>query len=450
MRAGPAGRRFLVLSASMGSGHDSAASELEKRLAAAGHVVTRADVLDLLPAGLGTALRSFYRGIITHLPAVYAGIYAAFFRDGRGPRPSSDPLAALAEGRLLDLAAERRPDVIVSVFHLAAQLSGRLRARGLLTAPSAVLITDFAVHRQWLHHGNDLYLCLASEIGAQVERSLGRPAIASGPLVDERFTGPPTAGVRSWRQVAEAGRPAALVSTGGWGVGTGIRDTAGRLAQAGYLPIVLCGRSRRLHRQLAAMPRVLALDWAGDMPALMAAATILIDNAAGRTALEALAAGLPVIGYRPIAGHGAESVRRMASLGLSSYAPGPESLLRLADTLSTPGPVRAQRIAAGRAFCATDRAVGPLEALAAGSGFLDRAARPALRGLAPRTAGCQDSASTPHNDVSDRSAPVISPHLRHRWMLCPGEGIAGFISFHDGKRGTRSPAGGSTRSGTGS
>lgn len=392
MSAGPAGRRLLVLSASMGSGHDSAAAELEKRLAAAGHEVTRADVLDLLPAGLGAALRSFYRGIITHLPAVYAGIYAAFFRDGRGPRPSSDPLAALAEGRLLDLAAERRPDVIVSVFHLAARLTGRLRARGLLTPPSAVLITDFAVHRQWLHHGNDLYLCLASPIGAQVERSLGQPAIASGPLVDERFTRPPAAEAMSWRWVAEAGRPAALVSTGGWGVGTGIRDTARRLAGAGYLPVVLCGRSRRLHRQLAAMPHVLALDWADDMPALMAAATILIDNAAGRTALEALAAGLPVIGYRPIAGHGAESVRRMASLGLSSYASGPESLLRWAETLSTPGPARAQRIAAGRVFCATDRAVGPLEALAARGSFRDPAGRPALSGWKPGIARGQEPA----------------------------------------------------------
>jgi UDP-N-acetylglucosamine:LPS N-acetylglucosamine transferase len=376
---GQTGRRFLVLSASMGSGHDSAAAELDKRLAAAGHEVIRADVLDLLPAGLGAALRSFYRGIITHLPAVYAGIYAVFFRDGPGPRPGSDPLAALAEDRLLALAGRCKPDVIVSVFHLAAQLTGRLRARGLLTSPSAVLVTDFAVHRQWLHHGNDLYLCLASPVGAQVEQSLGQPAIASGPLVDERFAGPRPPSAVPWQRVAEAGRPAALVSTGGWGVGTGIADTARRLAGAGYLPVVLCGRRRRLRRQLAAVPRALALDWADDMPAVMAAAMILIDNAAGRTALEALAAGLPVIGYRPIAGHGAESVRRMASLGLSSFAPGPESLLRLAETLSTPGPARAQRIAAGRAFCATDRAVASLEALAAGESFRT-AGRPALTG----------------------------------------------------------------------
>ena len=47
-RPGP-GSRFLILSASMGSGHDAVAGETATRLAAAGHDVARADVLSLLP-----------------------------------------------------------------------------------------------------------------------------------------------------------------------------------------------------------------------------------------------------------------------------------------------------------------------------------------------------------------------------------------------------------------
>jgi UDP-N-acetylglucosamine:LPS N-acetylglucosamine transferase len=361
------GRRFLVLSATMGSGHDTVATVLGDRLTAMGHQVSRADVLGLLPARLGPALRRFYHATINHVPALYAGIYTVFFRDGEVPRPGSTPLAALAADGLLRLVARRRPDVIVSVFHLAAQVAGKLRARGALQVPSAVVVTDFAVHRQWLHPGNDMHLCLAGEIADQVAKSVSRPAVASGPLVAERFTRPPSpARTAGWRRRLDArDRAAVLLSTGAWGAATGIGRTVRLLAGAGYLPVVLCGENERLRRELSGVPGAAVLGWVDDVPGLMSASDVLIDNAAGQTALQALAAGLPVVGYQPIPGHGAEGVRRMAGLGLSDHAGGPDGLLCSLQALCRPGPRRDQRIAAGRAlFAAEADAVGCLESLA--------------------------------------------------------------------------------------
>jgi hypothetical protein len=104
------GRRFLILSAGMGSGHDAVAGELATRLRTADQQTVQADVLELLPAGVGGALRGAYREVIEHLPVLYAGTYRAFFRKGSVPRPGSAPLAALAENRLLDLARRHRVD----------------------------------------------------------------------------------------------------------------------------------------------------------------------------------------------------------------------------------------------------------------------------------------------------------------------------------------------------
>ncbi|MEK8142053.1 hypothetical protein NKH18_03745 [Streptomyces sp. M10(2022)] len=87
---------------------------------------------------------------------------------------------------------------MVPLFHLAAQLTGRLRARGALTAPSAVLITDFALHRQWLHPGNDLHLCLTSDLARQVQHQIRRPAVVSGPLVAPGSS--PGAGSGDWQR----------------------------------------------------------------------------------------------------------------------------------------------------------------------------------------------------------------------------------------------------------
>ncbi len=360
-------RRFLILSASMGSGHDAVAAALSDRLTGMGHLVSRADVLDLLPAGLGRVIRSFYHVTISHVPALYAGIYQVFFRDGAEPRPGGTPLSGLASDGLLALTAQRRPDVVVSVFHLAAQVTGRLRAHAALAVPSAVVVTDFAIHRQWLHPGNDLHLCLAAPVAGQVARSAGRPAVACGPLVAERFTKPPSPGRVAWwrRCLAGGDRPVILLSTGAWGAASRVAQTARLLAGAGYLPVVLCGKNERLRRELSSFPGAVVLGWIEDMPGLLGAADVLIDNAAGQTALQALAVGLPVVGYRPIPGHGAEGVQRMADLGLTDYARGPGPLLRSVAALSMPGPCRRQRITAGRGlFDAGADSVACLESLA--------------------------------------------------------------------------------------
>ncbi|WP_069173868.1 MGDG synthase family glycosyltransferase [Streptomyces griseus] len=357
--------RFLVLSASMGAGHDAVASELIRRLRAAGDSALLIDVLDLLPPGVGPGLRGFYRNAVRHAPALYAGLYAAFFRTGGGPRPGSTPLAALAEKRLLGLVEGERPDAVVPVFHLAAQLTGRLRGRGALGVPSGVLVTDFAVHRQWLHPGNDLYLCLTRRTADEVHRMVGLPSVACGPLVPECFLGP-APGAGRWSRRLGDDVPTVLISAGAWGAGTHFSRTARLVAAAGYRAVVLCGRNEALRRSLSRTPGVLATGWVQDMPGLMAASRVLVDNAAGQTALEALAAGLPVVGYRPIPGHGVQGVRLMAEHGLARHARDPWALVRSLDALSAPGPRREARVAAGKAlFTGHPGAVPTLEELAA-------------------------------------------------------------------------------------
>lgn len=357
--------RLLVVGASMGSGHDAVAVELARRLRVAGHEAVHTDVLEMLPAGIGAGLRGFYRATVRHVPVLYAGIYAAFFRAGAGPRPGSAPLAALAEDRLRARVASERADAVVAVFHLAAQLTGRMRALGRLTVPSAVVITDFAVHRQWLHRGNDLNLCLTPQIARNVRHGLGRPATACGPLLPDRFR-PHPAGETYWRQrlAASDGRLPVLLSSGAWGVGSRLDATARLLVGAGYLPVVLCGRNERLRRLLSRVPGTLALGWVDDMPGLIAACGALVDNAAGQTALEALAVGVPVVGYRPIPGHGAEGVRRMAALGLTEHAADSRQLVRSLDRLTAGGAVPGRPASATRRLFRGD-VVRPLERLCA-------------------------------------------------------------------------------------
>lgn len=355
--------RFMLLSAGMGAGHDAVSRELAGRLRARGHTVTVHDVLTLLPAGTGAALRTAYRATVRHLPGLYGAVYSGFLASAATPRPGSAPLAALAADRLLRAVADLRPDAVVATFHLSAQLTGRLRAGGALQVPAAVVTVDFAVHRGWLHPGNDLYLCLTEAAAGEVRAATGCRTQVTGPVVPARFF-TPRGHDRRWRALlggrrgpnGARPRPVVLVSTGAWGTGTGILRTAQQLAGHGCLPVLLCGTDERLRRRAAQLPGVLPLGWVTELPELMAEADVLLDNAAGQTAVQALAAGLPVVGHNPLAGHGEEGVRAMAAAGLSCRTGGPGDPARTVRALAAPGATRDDRVTAGRAAFRTDPA----------------------------------------------------------------------------------------------
>jgi hypothetical protein len=345
-----ASRRILIVSASMGSGHDTVAMELARRARVHGHEAHIVDVLGLLPHGLGTGLRRGYGASVRRFPWAYAALYRALLRRGPGRRPSGVPLARLAGDGLTEAADRANADVVVPVFHLAAQLTGDLRARGRLRVPSVVFLVDFAVHRQWLHPGNDRYLCLTDEAAGEVRQDIGTPAETTGPVVAPEFFAPASTAAlwsRRFDRLAP-GRVPVLLSAGAWGAGSRLPATAQLLAAHGFLPVALCGRNERLRRSLAEVPRALALGWVADMAGLMHAARALVDNAAGQTAVQALAVGLPVVGYRPLPGHGADGVRRMAVLGLSDLAADEAGLLGSLGRLTAAGPDREHRVAHGR------------------------------------------------------------------------------------------------------
>ncbi len=125
---------------------------------------------------------------------------------------------------------------------------------------------------------------------------------------------------------------------------------------------MLCGRNARLRRQASRGAPEHTLGWVDDMPGLLSASRALVDNAAGQTALEAMALGVPVVSFRVIPGHGRDGALRMAEHGLADFAPDAGALIRSLDVLTGPGAARELRVATGRGLLAGE-GVRPLEAL---------------------------------------------------------------------------------------
>ncbi|HMA46778.1 MAG TPA: hypothetical protein VKP11_06220 [Frankiaceae bacterium] len=311
------GRRALLLTASMGAGHDACAQELARRLADRADDAVVVDLLELLPARAGIALRASYAVMLTRAPWLYDVIYRRFLAAPPPERLSSDPLVRLALPRVASLVARLRPDAVVPLFHVAAQVTGALRAQRRLTVPVTVVITEVVAHGLWVHPGNDRHVCLHDAVVGEVAAHGGRDPVEAAPLLRAEFRREPTS--RASLPVAPNRLPV-LVTGGGWGAGD-VTATARLLrASRSFAPVVLCGRNDRLRRRLQREPGVIAVGWQNDVRPLVDASAAVVQNAAGLTFWEALAARRPVVTYRPLPGHATAAAARLDALGLAAWA----------------------------------------------------------------------------------------------------------------------------------
>lgn len=354
------GRRILIISASMGAGHDGAAHELRRRLELAGHTVSVVDFLDCCPFGIGWFIKWTYMVQLRVAPWSYELTYRLWYR-----MPSTWSFIVrldtfIAGKRIRKAVVNADADVVVSTYPLSSLVLGNMRKKRWLRVPVMTFLTDFAVHPLWVHPHVDVHLA-TSEFAAATARTRGsEDARAPGPLVADRFWAADDgagsrASARAALGIGETER-AVLVVAGSWGVGD-VSGTYDAICAAGdFHPVVVCGRDTKLRAALVSHGHGTILGWTDDMPSLMAACDVMVENAGGLTANEAFAAGLPVVTYFPIAGHGKDNAEGMASIGVTRYARDADELRESLDLLSRPGIERQEQIARAFGLFASDPA----------------------------------------------------------------------------------------------
>lgn len=338
----------------MGAGHQGAAAELARRLADRGHHPVIADFLDAFPGPLPSLWESFYRNQLRYAPGTYESSYQLFYRHPRLWQPFVSFERMLAGRRVLAWVKKFDPDVIVSTYAFATLVLGRLREEGLLEVPVVNFLTDFGVHPRAVHHAVDLNLAL-HDVPAEKARSLASTrTVVAGPAVPPSFreVGQRRATGRDWLGLAPSERMV-LVVAGSWGVGGYLVTTVNRLVADGRFRVVtVCGLHHALRRRLERRHLGTVIGWTDRMPELLAAADVVVENAGGLTSLEAFAAGVPIVTFRPIPGHGRDNALAMAAAGVTCSPSDEDALLEAVDRLTRPGKERDRQVAAGRAlFC---------------------------------------------------------------------------------------------------
>ncbi|MER6990417.1 wax ester/triacylglycerol synthase domain-containing protein [Saccharopolyspora hirsuta] len=327
-------RRVLLISATIGEGHNATGRAVAE---AAGRVWPGCEIgwLDALRAmgrWVPGAFNWIYVTNVESTPWLYDFFYASLWRH-RWFANASRRFVGAWSGRMMRRAiAEHDPDLIVSTYPLGTAGLDWLRRRGELDVPVAAVVSDFSPHPFWVYPEIDLHHVM-SEASLREMRRAEPDAVGAVcvPPVVSAFRPGDRAAARRQFGLPESGFTV-LISCGSLGFGSVERAVeAALLAEGVARVVVVCGRNDALRQRFANRPedRLVALGWVDDMPGLVACADVVVTNAGGATALEALACGRAVVMFEPIAGHGRANAELMADAELAELCP------RAADLTAT-------------------------------------------------------------------------------------------------------------------
>lgn len=346
----------MIVSADMGEGHNATAHALQEAATRIwpGVEVEWVKTLEVMGRGVGPALRGLYATNVEHTPWLYEFFYDQVRERRWFAESSKQVIGAWAGLGLRGPIAAWRPDAIISTFPMGTAGLAWLRAHRGLRTPLGAWVSDFAPHPFWVFREVDLTLVM-HEVALGPARRLvpGARVAVSAPPVRERFHPMPQRDAQHALGLPEDAF-VAVISGGSLGFGD-VASTAEIVLSAAprTIAIVVCGHNEQARRHLLREGdrggRLRALGWVDDMPGLYAAADVVITNAGGATALEALACGRGVLMYRPIAAHGRANAALMAEAGLAEVCDRPDELRAAVTDLCA----RPERVAElNRAACA--------------------------------------------------------------------------------------------------
>lgn len=331
-------QRLLLVSADIGAGHNATARAVEQ--AARGLwpqcEVRWVDSLDAMGRGVGPAFRWIYRVNVESTPWLYDLFYEALWRYRWFADGSRRFVGRWAGRGLRPMVAEYEPDLVVSTYPMGTAGLSWLRRAGELDVPLAAVISDFSPHPFWVYSEADMHYVMSEESLRELHRAQPDAAgtVCVPPVISDFQVTDKREARRRFGLAAEGF--VVLISCGSFGFGSIDRAVnAARRVNAVSQVVVVCGRNediRRRVREIASEdPRVMALGWVEDMATLTAAADVVVTNAGGATALEALACGRAVVMFEPIAGHGKANAALMAQAELAQLCPASEDLCRVLE-----------------------------------------------------------------------------------------------------------------------
>ena len=304
-------KRILILSASVGSGHVSAAEALAKSFRA------RPDVEDVLVDDsldhTNVLHKQLYSTLYKRLSAMLPEFLGWWYVSSDEPWVSDKSRLALDLPQalpLVNLVRDFQPDSIICTHFMPAGVLSFLIGLGRLEAELGIVVTDFHFHAFWITRAFHWYFVAQEEDRIHME-GLGLPGDrihVTGIPVGPEFMTPVDRGEVLRRYDLDPAQPTLLVAGGALGLSPA-SAVVRRLLQLDrkFQAIIACGKNDELKREIEMLTseqrdRFRVLGYTREMPDLLGAATLLLSKPGGMTTAESLARGLPMVILDPIGG----------------------------------------------------------------------------------------------------------------------------------------------------
>lgn len=331
-------KKILLLSVSAGAGHVRAAeairthSDIHETSVETVHL----DVMDYVPAGFRALYTDFYIALVTRYPVLWGQLYHITDK----ARPDS-PVQKLRRGierlntrGLLKAIAAFEPDAIICTHFLPAEILSHTKRTSQFSCPVWVQVTDFDLHRMWVHDNIAGYFAANEEVGFRMRASGIAPHTVevTGIPIMPAFTNPPDREECARELGIDPHRTTVLLMGGGAGLGS-LDEVSGRLLafDTGFQLIALAGRNLQalaaLQRLAAEHPaRLVPHGFTDRIERLMACADFVVTKPGGLTTSECLAMGLPMIVNSPIPGQEERNADFLLEQGAALKANDPATL----------------------------------------------------------------------------------------------------------------------------
>ncbi len=305
----------LILTASAGAGHNSAAAAIRTGLLARRPelAVDTLDVLDSVPAFFRRSYLAGFRAGMGQLPWLWG---VGFYLSNRRQKPHHGPMErARLEFEWAWLTRLRRallanpPRLIVHTHFLAPGMISRLIGKKQLRCPQVVAVTDCTVHRYWYADYVSQYF-VASRKAVRSLRQWGisqKRILNTGIAVHPKWREPLDREALLARWQLAGDRPVVVVAGGAHFTTGPVKYIAQAITrETDAQVIVLTGRNESLRAEMDELAEkglaVRGVPMTDRVHELVELASLVVTKAGGISTAECVAKGKPMVFLRPVPG----------------------------------------------------------------------------------------------------------------------------------------------------
>jgi len=322
------GKNILVVTASMGSGHNKAANAVAEAIKRK-YPVNKINVIDFMStetAYFNSLVKDIYLKMLDHTPSVYEFFYK-FTSDSTKGSTIQSVFAHAMKKDMRELIKKYEADMVICTHPFPCAAASYLKQTGEINIPLITVMTDFCVHQFWLYKNIDIYFTANDLLKKEMVNQglLEERIFVTGIPVEYNFRVDYNRDDLLTKFKLEKDKPVALIMGGGLGLG-GVKNALCQLERLkkDIQILVITGANVALWSEMNeyaqhSKHKIFVWGYSHNIQEFMSVATFLISKPGALTISEALTRELPMILHDPIPGPEVDNAKFVSDNGAAIW-----------------------------------------------------------------------------------------------------------------------------------